>query len=147
MNYFLETDNFFIARGRLAKDPTINVTQSSGNIVVGITLAQNKKFKDEQGKPQTVFIKYMAHDTKTNKLATRLAEYTAKGVLITLQGYHDSYKKGNEYIQVNKITDFRVEDSKEQVELKRKNNVQKEFNMENEREYLNSNHDREDRPL
>jgi|GEM_PF-1769069 len=146
MNYFLETDNYFIARGRLAKEPRINVNQTTGNIVVGITLAQNKRFKDEQGNPQTVFIDYMAHDTKNNTIASRLAEYTTKGALITLQGYHDSYKKGEEYIQVNKISDFRVEDSKEQIATKRKNNLQKEFEVETEREYLNNN-GREDRPL
>lgn len=122
MNYFLDTDNIFIAKGRLAKEPIINVSSETGNIVVGIVLAQKKKYKDENGNYQTVFIEYMANDTANTKIASRLAEYVTKGSLVTLQGFHDSYKKDGKYFQVNKITDFRSEENKEQVINKRNSN-------------------------
>lgn len=119
---FLNSDNLFIAKGRLVKNPIYNVSDN-GNIVTTITLAQKVPFK-EGDEFKTVYIDYVAVDTKNNKIATRLAEYTTKGTLITVEGYHDSYsKKKNdsvEYIQVNKIVSFRNEEGKAVTEQRRK---------------------------
>ena len=122
MNYFLDADNFFIAKGRLAKEPIINVSSETGNIVVGIVLAQKKKYRDDNGEYQTVYIEYMANDTANSNIASRLAEYVTKGSLITLQGFHDSYQKDGKYYQINKISDFRSEENKESVINRRNNN-------------------------
>lgn len=126
MDYFLEVDNMFIAKGRLAKAPTINVSPETGNIVVGIVLAQKKRYKDEHGNYQTVFIDYMAHDTEKSKIATRLAEYLTKGSLVTLVGFHDAYQKNGKFLQVNKITDFRNEEGKKFTEIRRENQNKEE---------------------
>lgn len=121
---FLQTDNLFTARGRLAKNPVVNISDS-GNVVTTITLAQKTPFRNENGEHKTVYIEYVAVDTKNSKVATLLAEYTTKGSLITLEGYHDSFVRnldnGNkEYRQINKIVVFRNEEGKEKT-LQRRN--------------------------
>ena len=121
---FLQSDNLINARGRLAKNPVVNISDS-GNVVTTITLAQKTPFKTEGGEYKTVYIEYVAVDSKSNNIATRLAEYNTKGSLVTLEGYHDSYSKklenGNsDYRQINRITGFRNEEGKEKT-LQRRN--------------------------
>lgn len=116
---FLQSDNLFHARGRLAKNPVVNISDS-GNVVTTIVLAQKTPFKTEEGEYKTVFIEYVAVDTKNNTIATRMAEYTTKGSLVTLEGYHDSFSKtlekgGSDYRQVNRISAFRNEEGKEKT--------------------------------
>ncbi|MGO1581518.1 MAG: single-stranded DNA-binding protein [Mammaliicoccus vitulinus] len=122
---FLSTDNQFTSRGRLVKEAVINISEN-GNAIASITLAQKKPFKIE-GEFETVYINYTAIDTKTNDIATRLAKYTTKGSLISLVGYLDSYvkedKEGKKYISVNRISAFRTEESKEETEARRKENI------------------------
>lgn len=123
---FLQSDNTFNARGRLVQEPTVNISDS-GNVVTSITLAQKTPFKNESGEYTTVFIEYLAVDTKTSKVATMLAEYNTKGSLITLEGYHDSYVKTlsndkKDYRQINRISSFRSEEGKERTEQRRKEN-------------------------
>lgn len=77
---FLQTDNLFMARGRLAKNPVVNISDS-GIVVTTITLAQKTPFRNERGEYKTVYIDYVAVDTKNNSIATRLAEYNTKGSL------------------------------------------------------------------
>lgn len=115
---FLSTDNLFIARGRLARNPVTNIS-GNGNVVTTITIAQKIPFR-EGSEYKTVYVDYVAIDTKNNNIATRLAEFTTKGTLVTLEGYHDSYKKGNgEFVQINRITSFRNEEGKEVTEKRR----------------------------
>lgn len=121
---FLQSDNTFNARGRLVKNPVVNISDS-GNVVTTITLAQKTPFRNEQGEYKTAFIEYVAIDTKASKIATMLAEYNTKGSLVTIEGYHDSYIKklssGNtEYRQTNRINAFRNEEGKEKTEQRRK---------------------------
>ncbi|WP_186672934.1 single-stranded DNA-binding protein [Sporosarcina sp. BP05] len=115
---FLQSDNLFTARGRLAKNPVINISDS-GNVVTTITLAQKTPFKTEKNEYKTVFIEYVAVDTKNSSTATRLAEFNTKGSLVTLEGYHDSFSKKGEYVQVNRISAFRNEEGKEKTEQRR----------------------------
>lgn len=120
---FLNTDNQFTARGRLVKEANINISEN-GNAVVSIVIAQKTPFR-KNGENETVYITYTAIDTKNYDIATRLAKYTTKGSLVTLIGYLDSYinedEKGNkEYIQVNRISSFRNEESKEKTENRRR---------------------------
>lgn len=119
---FLNTDNQFTVRGRLVREAIVNISEN-GNVVTNIRLAQKSPFK-QNGEHQTVFIDYTAIDTKNDSVATRLAEYTAKGSLVSLVGYFDSYVKedeeGNkEYIQTNRIRSFRSEETKKEVEARR----------------------------
>ena len=121
---FLQSDNLFNARGRLAKNPVVNISES-GNVVTTITLAQKTPFKNENGEYKTVYIEYVAVDTKNSQVATLLAEYNTKGSLITLEGYHDSFVRklengGKEYRQINRIVAFRNEEGKEKT-LQRRN--------------------------
>lgn len=124
---FIPTDNQFTARGRLVETPQINISEKTSNAIVTITLAQDHPFKKkEDGTRETVFIKYTAIDTKNNKIATRLAEYVAKGTLVSLIGFHDSYYKINsegkkEYFEMKRILAFRNEESKEKTLERRKN--------------------------
>lgn len=125
---FLQTDNQFIARGRIARDPFVNYSKN-GNLVTTITLAQQTPFKNENNEYTTAFISYTAIDTQKNKIATRLAEYAVQGTPISLIGYHDSYSymddNGKEqYPQINRISQFRIEENKAAAE-KRKNNLEK----------------------
>ena len=117
---FLQSDNLFNSRGRLAKNPVVNISDS-GNVVTTITLAQKTPFKNEKGDYKTVFIDYVAVDTNSS-IATRLAEFNTKGSLVTLEGYHDSYcrKGSSEYLQIKRITAFRNEEGKEKT-LQRRN--------------------------
>ena len=119
---FLNTDNQFTVRGRLVREAVVNISEN-GNAVTNITLAQKSPFRTN-GEHETVFISYVAIDTKNNDIATRLAEYTAKGSLISLVGYFDSYVREDEkgqpqYIQTNRIQSFRSEETKEEVEARR----------------------------
>lgn len=119
---FLNSDNQFTARGRLVREAVVNFSEN-GNAVTSITLAQKSPFRKD-GENETVFITYVAIDTKNNDIATRLAKYTTKGSLVSLQGYFDSYVREvegkNEYIQTNRISSFRSEETKEEVEARRK---------------------------
>ena len=119
---FLVTDNQFTAQGRLVKQAIVNISEN-GNAVASITLAQKTPFRSK-GENETVYLTYTAIDTKGNDIGTRLAKYTAKGSLVTLIGYLDSYVKedekgSKEYIQVNRIQSFRNEESKEKTEERR----------------------------
>lgn len=121
---FLQTDNLFNARGRLAKNPVVNISDS-GNVVTTITLAQKTPFRNEKGEHKTAYVEYVAVDTKNSKVATLLAEYNTKGSLITLEGYHDSFVRkldngAKEYCQINRIVAFRNEEGKEKT-LQRRN--------------------------
>ncbi len=124
---FIPTDNQFTARGRVVETPQINISEKTSNAIVTITLAQDHPFKKkEDGTRETVFIKYTAIDTQNNKIATRLAEYVAKGTLVSLIGFHDSYYKINsegkkEYFEMKRILSFRNEESKEKTLERRKN--------------------------
>lgn len=123
---FLQSDNMFNARGRLAKNPVVNISDS-GNVVTTIILAQKTPFRNAEGEYKTVFIEYVAVDTKVSKVATMLAEYNTKGTLITIEGYHDSFVKElandkKEYRQINRISAFRNEEGKERTEKRRKEN-------------------------
>ena len=124
---FLSTDNQFTARGRLVKEAVINISDN-GNAIASIILAQKKPFRVE-GDFETVYINYTAIDTKNNDIATRLAKYTTKGSLVSLIGYLDSYvreeEKERKYISVNRISAFRTEESKEETEARRKENLKK----------------------
>lgn len=120
---FLSSDNQFTARGRLVKEAVVNISDN-GNTVASITLAQKTPFR-VNGENEVVYVTYTAIDTKNYDIATRLAKYTTKGSLVSLVGYLDSYvnedEKGNkEYIQVNRISSFRNEESKEKTEERRK---------------------------
>lgn len=115
---FLSGDNKIQARGRLTRKPVVNIS-NSGNVVTTITLAVKTPFK-ENGKNVVVFVDYVAISNQKDKIGDRLAEYTAKGSLVTLEGYIDCYKKDKpdgsyEYIQANRITSFRCEESKEKT--------------------------------
>lgn len=116
---YLRTDNSFTARGRLVSAPNYNISKS-GNVVTSIRLAQETPFKDKEGNFKVAYIDYVATDTKHNNIATRLAEYTTKGSLVSLVGYHDSYSKEIDgktmYYQVNRIESFRNEEGKEVTE-------------------------------
>lgn len=121
---FLQSDNQFTVRGRLVREANVNISDN-GNAVSSITLAVDTPFRIN-GENETAYVTYTAIDTKNNDIATRLAKYTAKGSLITLIGYFDSYVKSNdegenEYNQVNRISSFRNEESKEKTEERRKN--------------------------
>ncbi len=123
---FLQSDNLFNARGRLVQNPTINISDS-GNVVTSITLAQKTPFRNAEGEYTTVFLEYVAVDTKASKVATMLAEYNTKGTLITLEGYHDSFVKNlannkKEYRQINRISSFRNEEGKERTQQRRNAN-------------------------
>ncbi|QNT13126.1 single-stranded DNA-binding protein [Lactococcus lactis] len=124
---FIPTDNQFTARGRVVETPQINISEKTSNAIVTITLAQDHPFKKkEDGTRETVFIKYTAIDTQNNKIATRLAEYVAKGTLVSLIGFHDSYYKINsegkkEYFEMKRILSFRNEEGKEKTLERRKN--------------------------
>ncbi|PGU98939.1 single-stranded DNA-binding protein [Bacillus thuringiensis] len=122
---FMQSDNIFIAKGRLATNPVVNIS-GTGNVITTVKLAQKTPFRTDNNEFKTVLVEYVAIDTKNNKLGTRLAEYTTKGTLITLEGYHDSYSKENnsgseEFYQVNRITAFRNEEGKEKT-LQRRHN-------------------------
>lgn len=112
---FLQSDNLFNSRGRLTKNPVINISES-GNVVTTITLAQKTPFRNGNGEYKTVYIDYVAVDTKSSSIATRLAEFNTKGSLVTLEGYLDSYNNR----QINRITAFRNEEGKEKT-LQRRN--------------------------
>lgn len=111
---FLNSDNHFTARGRLVKDPYITISQETGNSLVSITIAQEHPVKkNESGEKEPVFISYIAIDTQSNKIASRLADYVVKGTLISLEGFHDSYVKTHsngdrEYIETKRILQFRM---------------------------------------
>lgn len=122
---FLNTDNQFTAQGRLVDEAMVNISEN-GNAVASITLAQKTPFRKE-GENEIVYITYTAIDTKNFDLATRLAKYTTKGSLVSLIGYLDSYVKedseGNkQYIQTNRISTFRNEESKEITDKRRTEN-------------------------
>lgn len=121
---FLQSDNLFNARGRLTKDPVVNISES-GNVVTTITLAQKTPFRNENGEHKTVYVEYVAVDTKHSRIGTLLAEYNTKGSLVTLEGYHDSFVRNlengkKEYRQINRIIAFRNEEGKEKT-LQRRN--------------------------
>lgn len=120
---FLHTDNQFTAQGRLVREANVNISDK-GNAVCSITLAQKTPFR-VNGENEVAYITYTAIDTKNNDLATRLAKYTTKGSLVSIVGYFDSYikentKGENEFIQVNRISSFRNEESKKKTEDRRK---------------------------
>lgn len=120
---FLSTDNQFTAQGRLVREGLVNITDN-GNVICSITLAQKTPFRTN-GENEVAYITYTAIDTKNNDIASRLAKYTTKGSLVSLVGYFDSYVKENkngenEYHQVNRISSFRNEETKEMTEKRRK---------------------------
>lgn len=123
ISLFLQSDNLFNARGRLTKNPTVNISDS-GNVVTTVTLAQKTPFRNDNGEYKTVYVEYVAVDTKSSKIATMLAEYNTKGSLVTIEGYHDSFVKKlqngtNDYRQINRIIAFRNEEGKERTEKRR----------------------------
>lgn len=67
--------------GRLTKDPELRYT-GNGKAVSRITIAVDRKYKDQDGNKQTDFIPIISW----GKLAETVANYLVKGKLIAVDG-------------------------------------------------------------
>ena len=88
MRRWVEMMNKVILIGRLTKDPTLIYTQKTGTANSRMTIAVDRRYKNQEGEKQTDFIPVVAW----GKLAETVANYMKKGKLIAVEGSLETRK-------------------------------------------------------
>lgn len=107
LTYF---NNSLTIIGRPTKDPSIKESTSTpGSKFLYVDIACPKGYSSD-----TTFINGLLFQGRKvdngfdNKVVEAFAQNVSKGDLVSIKGYIDGFKKGEEYVNVLRMTDYRI---------------------------------------